>query len=89
MNQEISALKMRIAQLNAANEENSAQIQALMLLLRCLLPRLPYRQEVIDEVERAAAQAQVQPGVLLDGGKHIHTRMKAHLAWLMGQQPSS
>ena len=78
----VKLLSKRIEALESQVEDNAAQKMALMLLLRATLQSSPEQKEIAALAERIAAQMQVQPGILLRGGKSTFQKMKSHLDWM-------
>ena len=78
----VQMLSKRIELLEEQLEESAAQRMALMLLLRATLQSSPEHKEIAALAERIAAQMQVQPGILLQGGKSTFQKMKSHLDWM-------
>lgn len=78
----VKLLSKRIEVLEGQVEDNAAQKMALMLLLRATLQNSPEQKEIAALAERIAAQMQVQPGILLQGGKSTFQKMKSHLDWM-------
>lgn len=79
----VRVLSQRVEMLEKSVEENAAQRMAAMLLLRALIHCAPNQDQVISLVERMTAQMNVQPGVLLGGGKSTFLRLQAHLDWML------
>lgn len=78
----VQMLSKRIELLEEQLEESAAQRMALMLLLRSTVRNSPQSGQIAATAERLAALMQVQPGILLHGGKSTFQKMKLHLDWM-------
>ncbi|WP_047473924.1 hypothetical protein [Delftia sp. ZNC0008] len=84
----VQLLSHRVEMLESQVEENAGQRMAVMLLLRAVLLSSENHQEVAALAQRIAAQLQVQPSILLDGGKETLVRAKTHLDWMTAPDPA-
>ena len=78
----VQMLSKRIELLEEQLEESAAQRMALMLLLRSTVQNSSESDQIAATAERLAALMQVQPGVLLHGGKSTFQKMKSQLNWM-------
>ena len=78
----VQMLSKRLELLEEQLEESAAQRMALMLLLRSTVQNSSESDQIAATAERLAALMQVQPGVLLHGGKSTFQKMKSQLDWM-------
>lgn len=78
----VKLLSKRIEALEDQLEESAAQRMAVMLLLRATVQSSPDNTQIVAMAERLAALMQVQPGILLQGGKSTFQKMKSQLNWM-------
>lgn len=85
----VQALSHRIDLLEQGRVNDASRIMALQLLLRATYLHSPRREDTRLYLERMVAQAQVQPGVVLNSDLGTFPKMKEQLDWLTKLPPAA